>query len=43
MTFPHDLHHCLVVELGDVPQVQDVQVPELREGNIFQIFIDGNK
>lgn len=36
VTFPHHLHHCLVVELGDVPQVQHVQVPELRERNLFQ-------
>lgn len=41
VTFPHYLHHRLVVELGDVPQVQDVQVPELRERNIFQWFTDG--
>lgn len=26
---PHHLHHCLVVELRDVPQVQDVQVAKL--------------
>lgn len=25
-TFPHHLHHRLVVELRDVPQVQDTQV-----------------
>lgn len=27
---PHHLHHRLVVELGNVSQVQDVQVPELQ-------------
>lgn len=27
---PHHLHHRLVVELRDVSQVQDIQVPELQ-------------
>lgn len=26
-TFPHHLHHRLIVELRDVPQVQNIQVP----------------
>lgn len=30
--FPHHLHHSLIVELRDVPQVQDTQVAQLREG-----------
>lgn len=30
-TFPHHLHHRLIVEFGDVPKVQDSQVPQLRE------------
>lgn len=30
-TLPHHLHHRLVVELRDVPQVQHTQVPQLQE------------
>lgn len=28
---PHHLHHRLVVELGNVSQVQNVQVPQLQQ------------
>lgn len=34
MALPHHLHHRLVVELGNVSQVQDVQVPELQRGRV---------
>lgn len=30
-TFPHHFHHGLVVELGDVPQIQDAQVMKLQD------------
>lgn len=30
-TLPDHLHHSLVVQLWDVPQVQDTQVTQLRE------------
>ena len=40
-TFPHHFHHRLVVELRDVPQVQDTQVTQLQEAtrtNVYERF-----
>lgn len=37
-TFPHHFHHRLVVELRDVSQIQDTQVPQLQEATHKTVF-----